>query len=376
MSLKPGAFLRTTLPLNLGALPDLDSGRYHSAWLPDHMVAFWPDSIWTPEFTDLATTSPSPHRYLDSLTFAAAIAAKTKTVRIATCVVDTLRRHPAMLAQAAITIDHFAEGRFILGVGSGEMANITPYGFDYSTPTSRFEEAVQVIRRLWEADGPVDFDGRFYKLQRARLDIEPYNGRAPELWVGCSGPRMLGITGRFADGWWPVGNFTPEDYAGQLSRVREAAERAGRDPLAIETAAVLVCLLGEDAEELRRIAEAPLVKAYLLQMRGDFVRKFGVVHPFGDEWKGIHEFDPRLLTREIIVDFLEQVDAKMVLSVIPNGTPKEMALKMKAYIDAGLRVPNFLDYGGMAGLAFGARSAAKVRAAEDELMRLLGDGGR
>jgi phthiodiolone/phenolphthiodiolone dimycocerosates ketoreductase len=372
MSIKPAAFLRTTLPLNLASLPDLDSGRYDSAWLPDHILSFWPDSIWTPEFTDLAVTSPSPHRYLDALTFAGAVAAKTKTVRLATCVVDTVRRHPVMLAQAAITLDHFAQGRFILGIGSGEMANCTPYGFDFSTPVSRFEEAIQVIRLLWESDRPVNFEGRYFKLEHARLDIEPYEGRLPQLWVGCSGPRMLGITGRFAEGWWPVGNFTPEDYAAQLARVRESAERAGRDPMAIETAAVLVCLLGDDAEELRRIAEAPLVKAYILQMRGDFVRKFGFTHPFGDDWIGFHEFDPRRLTREVIVDFLSKVDADMVLGLVPNGTPKEMALKMKAYVDAGLKIPNFLDYGVMAGAHYAARSGAKVRAAEDELMRILG----
>src|SRR5262249_14317344 len=77
-----GAFLRTTLPLDLSGLPELDSGRYHSLWLPDHMVSFWPDSIWTPEFTDLATASPSPHRYLDSMAVAAAVAVRTERIPI------------------------------------------------------------------------------------------------------------------------------------------------------------------------------------------------------------------------------------------------------------------------------------------------------
>jgi hypothetical protein len=57
MTVQLGAFLRTTLPLGLDALADYDSRRYHSLWLPDHMVSFWPDSIWTPEFTDLAVVS-------------------------------------------------------------------------------------------------------------------------------------------------------------------------------------------------------------------------------------------------------------------------------------------------------------------------------
>src|SRR6202042_2611908 len=134
MKVQPAAFLRTTLPLDLSRLDELDSGRYHSIWLPDHMVSFWPDSIWMPEFTDLATASHSPHRYLDCFAVAAFVAAQTKNVRIASCVADTVRRHPAMLAQTALTIDHLSKGRFILGLGSGEMENVVPYGFDFATP--------------------------------------------------------------------------------------------------------------------------------------------------------------------------------------------------------------------------------------------------
>ena len=59
MHVQPAAFLRTTLPVDFSNLKELDGGRYHSIWLPDHMVSFWPDSIWTPEFTDLATVSKS-----------------------------------------------------------------------------------------------------------------------------------------------------------------------------------------------------------------------------------------------------------------------------------------------------------------------------
>src|ERR1700759_3761098 len=164
MQIQPAAFFRTTLPMDLSKLDTLDGGRYHSIWLPDHMVSFWPDSIWTPEFTDLATTSPSPHRQLDGLAVAAAAAALTKNVPLVSAVVDTVRRHPAMLAQTALTIDHLAKGRFILGLGSGESENTLPYGFDFSRPVARFDEALTVIRLLWDSAGPVDFDGRFYTL--------------------------------------------------------------------------------------------------------------------------------------------------------------------------------------------------------------------
>src|ERR1700710_615366 len=158
MKVQPAAFLRTTLPLDLSRLDDLDSGRYHSIWLPDHMVSFWPDSIWTPEFTDLANISPSPHRHLDGLAVAAAAAALTENVPLVSAVVDTVRRHPAMLAQTALTIDHLARGRFILGLGCGESENTLPYGFDFARPVARFDEALPVMPRPWARDSRVEID--------------------------------------------------------------------------------------------------------------------------------------------------------------------------------------------------------------------------
>jgi len=372
MHVQPAAFLRTTLPLDLSGLEQLDSGRYHSIWLPDHMVSFWPDAIWTSEFTDLATVSPSPHRHLDALAVAAAVATRTGKVPIATCVVDTVRRHPSLLAQSALTIDHLAGGRFILGLGSGETENTVPYGFDFARPVARFEESLRLIRLLWESDGPVDFSGQFYRLHHARLDTEPFAGRFPRLWIGASGPRMLEIAGRYADGWWPAGAWSPEEYAQKLGAVRASAERAGRDPLAIVPAFAWMCLIGDDAE-LAEILAAPLVKALVLQIPAEVLAARGFAHPMGPDWRGYQDIDPGTLTRERIVAMLRRVEPEALLAVLPHGSPQQIARVLKGYVEAGLRVPKILDYSGMAGLAYGARSAAKVREAEDELMWLTTD---
>lgn len=371
MKVQPAAFLRTTLPLGLAQLEVLDSGRYHSIWLPDHMVSFWPDAIWTPEFTDLATASPSPHRHLDALAVAAAAAVLTKNVPIVTSVVDTVRRHPSLLAQSALTIDHLSRGRFILGLGSGETENTVPYGFDFSKPVGRFEESLRVIRLLWESAGPVDFTGQFYHLHHARLDTEPFNGRFPKIWIGASGPRMLEITGRFADGWWPAGAYSPEEYADKLQTVRKSAERAGRDPMAIVPAFIQTCLIGDDAE-LAKILDAPLVKALIMQISAEILAARGFKHPLGENWRGYQDIDPRVLNRERIVAMLDKVEPEMLLAVTPHGTPQQVARIVKNFCDAGLRVPKILDYSGMAGLNYAAASAQKVRAAEDELLRLVG----
>jgi phthiodiolone/phenolphthiodiolone dimycocerosates ketoreductase len=371
MQVQPAAFLRTTLPLDLSALPQLDSGRFHSLWLPDHMVSFWPDSIWTPEFTDLATVSPSPHRHLDALAVAGAVAVQTSKVDIATCVVDTVRRHPALLAQTALTIDHLAKGRFILGLGSGETENTVPYGFDFSTPVGRYEEALKVIRLLWDTDGPIDFEGRYFKLHHARLDTEPYNGRTPRIWCAANGPRMLEIAGRYADGWWPAGAWSPEEYADKLAVLRLSAEKAGRDPAAIVPALIQMCLIGDEAE-LAEFMSAPLLKALVLQLPATALNARGFEHPMGNSWRGYQDLNPALLTRERVVELLGRVQPESILSIVPHGTPAQVAKVFKAFVEAGLRVPKILDYSGMAGLKYGARSAQKVRETEDELLRLVG----
>jgi phthiodiolone/phenolphthiodiolone dimycocerosates ketoreductase len=204
------------------------------------------------------------------------------------------------------------------------------------------------------------------------LDTEPYEGRFPPIWIGASGPRMLEIVGRFADGWWPAGAWTPEHYAEMLGAVRQSAVRAGRDPMAITPCFVQVCLIGENEAAIERIVRAPLVASFLLQVSAEVLRRFGFEHPMGADWGGFHDINPATMTRERILDFLGRVDPEAILAVVPHGTPTEVARIVKSYVDAGLRVPKILDYSTMAGLEFGAASAANVRRTEDELLALCG----
>jgi phthiodiolone/phenolphthiodiolone dimycocerosates ketoreductase len=371
MSLELAAFLRTTLPLDLSGLAAIDDGRYHSIWMPDHLVSFWPDSIWTPEFTDLAEVSPSPHRYLDAMTLAGAVASGTTRTRVATSVLDTVRRHPVMLAQSALTLSHLSGGRFILGLGAGERENLAPYGFDDRAKVSRFAEAVALIRKLWSSDGPIDWDGKFFQLHHARLDAELHPSGPPPMWIGANGPRMLRLVGELGDGWWPTGSAGPDTYAAQLAVIRAAAEQAGRDPQAITPAKMVVCLIGEP-DELSTILQRPLVKSLVLQLTAEALQAAGHAHPMGPDWQGIQDIDPRVLTRERLLRLFEDVDPAAILSVVPHGTPKDVAEQVAAFGEAGARVVSVLDYSGMAGQAFGAQSARKVREVEDELLRLNG----
>jgi phthiodiolone/phenolphthiodiolone dimycocerosates ketoreductase len=371
MAFQLSAFMRTTLPLDITEATALDDGRYHSIWFPDHLVSFWPDAIWTPEFTDLATVSKSPHRYLETMSVVGAAAALTKRASLVTAVTDTARRHPVLLAQSALTLSHLSKGRFILGIGSGEHENTVPYGIPFDKPVSRFEEALEVIRMLWETDGTVDFEGRFFRLEEARLDTEPYDGEFPPIWIGGNGPRMLEITGRQADGWISVRNRTPEEFQRMHDIVRTSAEKAGRDPDQIMPAALIGCVLGEP-DEIDEILRQPLLQAYIFQTSASDLERHGVAHPCGSKWRGYVDINPATMTRERMLDVFEMATPELLRKLIICGTPREVALQFKGYVDAGVQLGRMLDYSGMGGLKFAATSPAKVREAEDELMRLVG----
>ena len=92
---------------------------------------------------------------------------------------------------------------------------------EWSKPVGHLDEALDVIRLLWNADGAVDFDGQFYPLRDAVLGLSPYTPGGPPIWIAAHKPRMLGITGRKGDGWLPT-----KMYA---QRVRRGA-RAGSAP--------------------------------------------------------------------------------------------------------------------------------------------------
>ena len=136
----------------------------------------------------------------------------------------------------------------------------------------------------------------------------------------------------------------------------------GATPMAITTAFIITCLIGDD-DELAEILQAPLIKAFLLQVPAQILRERGFQHPMGENWRGIQDIDPGVLTRDRIVAMLDRVEPGAILSVVPHGTPKQLAKIIKPYCDAGLRVPKLLDYGGMAGLKYSVLSATKVREA-------------
>ena len=143
------------------------------------------------------------------------------------------QRQTALVAKQVATLDLLLRGRLRLGVGIGwNQVEYAALGADFATRARRMEEQITLLRQLWAAES-VDYAGRFDVIEAAGINPRP--ARPVPLWIGCGDSRpALERVGRLADGWIPhPGLGDGERLAAAWALVREAAERAGRDPGAL-----------------------------------------------------------------------------------------------------------------------------------------------
>ncbi len=196
------------------------------------------DSVW---IGDSITARPRH----EPLTLMAAIAARTRRVRLGTGVLLPALRNPVVLAHLIGTVDRVAEGRMILGVG---IAADTPAirkefaaaGVPWERRVGRFLETLQICRALWQRDG-VSFSGKHFTLDGATVEPKPHRPGGPPIWIGGGGPTALREAARF-DAWFPTGP-SPEFFAEHFPRIQAAARAAGRAPDAVTGAAYVTLAL-------------------------------------------------------------------------------------------------------------------------------------
>jgi len=189
----------------LKAVANAEALGYDAMWWPDHLMGMHPRAIWTEDVTPLARYVPNPDVFLDTVACIAIAGLATERMRLGASVTEAVRRHPAMLANEWLTLDHLSRGRAILGIGAGEAENIRPYGLVHDRPVARLAEALSVIKLLWSSNEAVDFDGEFWRLDHAVLGLTPYReGRPPPIWIGGNSAAAQERVLKFGDGWHPM----------------------------------------------------------------------------------------------------------------------------------------------------------------------------
>jgi F420-dependent oxidoreductase-like protein len=187
------------------------------------------DSVWDCDHFNQPSRPDGP--YFEGWTLLAALAARTERIRVGVLVSSNTFRHPALIAQQAVTLDHISDGRLELGLGAGWFVpEHERFGIPFPPAgerVGRFHEAVQIVDSLLRHE-TTTFDGRYYRLAYAYVRPAPVQKPRPPLTLGAHRPRMLRICAEYADSWNSFG--TVEEMRERNELLDQACAAVGREP--------------------------------------------------------------------------------------------------------------------------------------------------
>lgn len=229
---------------------DLSIDELKKLWrIADEKGFHWV-SVWDHFYANPLVDRKNP--CFEGVAAMSALAALTENVQVGCLVFCALFRPPAVLAKAAVTVDHLSGGRAQIGIGAGWLEEeFREFGYGFPALGKRLdqlEEALAIIRSLLNEE-ETTFHGEYYEVEGAVCGPKPVNGKLP-IWVGGRGKRRTPqIAARYADG-FNMPYLSPESVQGRLQRVASACEAIGRDPGEIESSVNLGFYLGDRAPEV------------------------------------------------------------------------------------------------------------------------------
>ena len=172
----------------------------------------------------------------DAVTSAAYVLAQTSKIRVGTAIMQMPARTPAMCAMTAMSLDQLSGGRFIVGLGaSGPQVVEGWHGVPYGKPVTRTKEYIQIMRKIFEREGPVEFDGQMYQMPNQTegttglgKSLKSILAAATEIpiYTASITPAGLRCAGEVADGVFPVW-MDPNKYDVLGESIEQGFEKAG-----------------------------------------------------------------------------------------------------------------------------------------------------
>lgn len=322
----------------------IEEKGYDSIWFPDHLMGWFPQTLWTPDVVG-PLAMYSPHTFFETTLSMAVAASVTTRIRIGSGVTEAIRHHPAMLAQSYATLEHITNSRAILGIGAGELENVEPYGLKYEKVVSRLEEALQIIKILWNAkrDELLNFDGKFFKLKDAVFEL-PYLKKRPPIWIGGSGKRMCKIVARYADGWLPAA-LTAEEYEERLNLIKTECHRINRNFNEIEKGVYLNIIIDESREEcIRLMKESLIIRAGALLAPASIYEKNGFKHPLGENFYALTDYVPSRYSKDKVLNAIQKIPMKVIKQSFIWGNVEDVIEKLDMYRKAGAQTVVFWNF--------------------------------
>ena len=198
----------------------------------------------------------------DAITPIAYLADKTHRIQLATGIMQTTARTPAMTAMSALTLHDLTEGRFVLGLGaSGPQVVEGLHSVRYNPPLSRLRETVDICRMIFAGD-KVQYQGKVYQMplpdsegKAIKISHDPVD---IPIYLATLGPNALRYTGSAADGWLGT-SFSPDHAEAHLDYLLAGAGNSDRRLSDLDLCVSVRVELGDDIEamiERRRAAVA------------------------------------------------------------------------------------------------------------------------
>ena len=191
----------------------------------DHVVGADPASY--PGWSGAYNITSQFHEPFVTFGYLAAVAPELELV---TGVIILPQRQTALVAKQAAEVDVLTAGKLRLGIGIGwNTVEYEALGMDFHTRGRRFEEQIELLRRLW-TEPVVTFEGRFHRVTAAGLNPMPVQRPIP-LWIGASAEPALKRAAEMADGFFPQRPLEG-GWPATLDKMRGWMKDAGRDPSA------------------------------------------------------------------------------------------------------------------------------------------------
>ena len=213
---------------------------YHSMVVGDHVIV--PRQIASPYPYTVSGEFPggTTGEYLEQLTLLTFLAGATERIRLVPSVMILPHRNPVLAAKVLATMDVLSRGRLTVGVGVGWMEEefqalqLPPFAERGAVS----DEYIRAFVELWTSDNPT-FEGKYCSFSDITFLPKPVQVPYPPIWVGGQTRRAIRRAAELGDGWHPVGAtpaapLEPEEMAQDLALLARYAQRAGRDPSAIE----------------------------------------------------------------------------------------------------------------------------------------------
>jgi probable F420-dependent oxidoreductase len=214
------------------------------------------DSVWLGEHHNSATLYPAP------LIGLAAIASRTRRLRLGTAVLLLPLYHPLAVAEEAAMVDVISGGRLILGVGVGYAPEeFAAFGVSIKERGRRMDEAVPLIHQLWSEEN-VTHNGRYYRVMNATVAPRPLQQPRPPIWFAGWVESAIRRAGRLGDAWLGGPSAKLDELVACAGLYREARKVAGKDPQAGPMALMRYVFVADTAQRARAIAGAAFIRSF------------------------------------------------------------------------------------------------------------------